>query len=97
MRRKRGGARGRGDFTPGAITLPPTQVGLARLAQLLVRNPGKPGFRGGEGRPGARSAGGRGGGTTLAWSKLRPPPLAPPRHALRARWEGKENLSCACW
>src|SRR5712675_719201 len=46
---------------------------------------------GGEGRPRERSSRGRGGGTTLAPSKLRPPPLTPPRHALRARGEGKES------
>src|SRR5215831_11269865 len=31
-----------------------------------MRNPGKPGFRGGEGRPRSRSERGRGGGPTLA-------------------------------
>src|SRR5437588_390904 len=49
-----------------SATLPPTQVGLARLAHRYLRNPGKPGFRGGEGRPGERSERGRGGGATLA-------------------------------
>src|SRR5712675_2393687 len=72
-----------------AATLPPTQVGPARLAHFSLRNPGKPGFRGGEGRPRERSERGRGGGPTLVRSKWRPPPPTPPRHALRARGEGR--------
>src|SRR5690349_6805000 len=65
-----------------------------------MRNPGKPGFRGGEGRTSSRSDDGRGGGTTLAHrseirrtmlarSKRRPPPPTPPRRSLRSRGEGR--------
>src|SRR5689334_6081382 len=87
-----------------ASTLPPTQVGLARLAHCLMRNPGRPGFRGGEGRLPSHRDGGRGGGTTLAqcpWvttlvlSKRCPPPSTSPRHALRARGEGSREASPA--
>src|SRR2546423_12938573 len=45
-----------------SATLPPTQVGLSRLAHRYLRNPGKPGFRGGGGAAGGRSGRGRGGG-----------------------------------
>src|SRR5690349_18907451 len=79
-----------------ASTLPPTQVGLARLAHSSMPNSGKPEFGGGEGRPPSRSDGGRGGGTTVALSKWRPPPPAPPRHSLRSRGEGRRSYAAAC-
>src|SRR5580692_759588 len=61
-----------------AATLPPTQVALARLVHSLMRNPGKPGFRGGEGRAKRRRRGARGGGTKLALNSWPPPTPGPP-------------------
>src|SRR5260370_41543169 len=59
------------------LSLPPTQVGLARLAHYFLPNPGKPGFGCGEG--GERIE--PGGGTTLApRRRLAPTPdPSPPR------------------
>src|SRR5690349_8845066 len=56
-----------------------------------MRNPGRPGFRGGEGRPPERGEGGRGGVHPLAPCPAAPPPLTPPRHSLRSRGEGNRD------
>src|SRR6266850_3381021 len=55
-----------------------------------MRNPGKPGFRGGEGRLRERSERRRGGGTTLA-PCLRPPPTPDPSPPLASLAGGGEQ------